>query len=118
MPVTYRDRKDSEIYGERLIIFRRNDLANDNYYFRAKIAGVGGYIRRSCKTSDASEAMVFAPAAYEDLLMRHKGGLSIVKMTVDKFFWWVDWEEEAQLHWHSYQLEAQRLRTLFVTVFW
>ena len=86
MLATYRDRKDSEIYGERLIIFRRNDLANDNYFFRAKIAGVGGYIRRSCKTSNAAEAMVFARAAYEDLLVRHKGGLSIVKMTVDKFF--------------------------------
>ena len=29
---------------------------------------------------------MFARAAYEDLLVRHKGGLSIVKMTVDKFF--------------------------------
>ena len=29
--------------------------------------------------------MVFARAAYEDLLVRHKGGLSIVKMTVDNF---------------------------------
>ena len=64
MPATYRDRKDSEIYAERLIVFRRNDWANDNSFFRAKIAGVGGYIRRSCKTSNAAEAMVFARAAY------------------------------------------------------
>ena len=74
MSATYKDRQDSDIYGERLVIFRRNDLANDNYFFRAKITGVGGYIRRSCKTENAAEAMVFARSAYEDLLVRHRGG--------------------------------------------
>ena len=94
MSATYKDRQDSDIYGERLIIFRRNDLANDNYFYRAKIAGVSGYIRRSCKTEDAAEAMVFARSAYEDLLLRHRGGLSITKLTVEKFF--NDWISRKQ----------------------
>lgn len=88
---TYRDRQDSKIFGSRLIIFRRKGVESGYFSFRAKISGVAGYIRKSCGTSDAAQAMVFAEGAYEDLLVRHKGGFSLRELTVDKFF--NDWLE-------------------------
>jgi hypothetical protein len=54
----YQDRQDSKIYGSRLIIHRRVDLDNDNFYFRAKVSGHTGYIRRSCQTDDPARAML------------------------------------------------------------
>jgi hypothetical protein len=69
MSVEYEDRKDSEIYGSRLIIHKRRIADNDIYWFRAKIAGVSGYIRRSCKTEDAAETMMIARSAYGNLLL-------------------------------------------------
>jgi len=54
----YQDRQDSKIYGSRLIIHRRVDLDNNNFYFRAKVSGHTGYIRRSCQTSDPARAML------------------------------------------------------------
>jgi integrase len=91
MSETYQDRQDSKLYGDRLIIFRRKGVENGFFTFRAKIAGVVGYIRRSCGTSDAAEAMLVAKSAYEDLLVRHKGGFTLKELTVDKFF--TDWIE-------------------------
>ena len=88
---TYRGRQDSSIYGARLIIHKRGDLDADTYYFRARIAGNKGYIRRSCGTNNAAKAMVFAENAYEDLVVRQKGGFSLTELTVDKFF--ADWIE-------------------------
>jgi len=72
MSSIYKDRQYRDIYGERPVIFCRNDLANDNYFFRVKISDVGGHIRRSWDTSNAAEAMVFARSAYEGLLLRHR----------------------------------------------
>ena len=91
MTEAYQDRQDSKIYGSRLIIFRRKGVENGFFTYRAKIAGVARYIRRSCGTSDAAEAMLFAQSAYEDLLIRNKGGFSLKELTVDKFFH--DWIE-------------------------
>jgi integrase len=91
MSETYQDRQDSKLYGERLIIFRRKGVGNGFFTFRAKISGVVGYIRRSCGTSDEAEAMLVAKSAYEDLLVRHKGGFTLTELTVDKFF--ADWIE-------------------------
>ena len=87
----YQDRHDSKIYGARLIIHRRVDLDNDNFYFRAKVSGHTGYIRRSCQTDDAARAMLIAERAYEDLLVRAKGGFALKAVTVDAFF--ADWIE-------------------------
>jgi hypothetical protein len=87
----YDDRHESSIYGARLIIHHRNDLDVDTYFFRAKIAGVKGYVRRSCGTDDVAKAMVAAESAFEDLLVRHKGGVTLTELTVDKFF--ADWTE-------------------------
>jgi len=87
----YPDRQDSKIYGSRLIIHRRPEYKTDFFYFRAKVPGVNGYIRRSCGTDDAARAMLFAESAYEDLLVRNKGGFSLNELTVDKFFY--DWIE-------------------------
>ena len=66
----YQDRQDSKLYGSRLIIHRRVDLDNDNFYFRAKVDGHTGYIRRSCQTSDVTRAMIVAEDAYEELRVR------------------------------------------------
>ena len=82
----YQDRQDSNIYGSRLIIHRRVDLDNDNFYFRAKVSGHTGYIRRSCQTDDAARAMLLAEQAYEELLVRAKGGFALKTVTVDAFF--------------------------------
>jgi len=82
----YQDRQDSKIYGARLIIHRRVDLDNDNFYFRAKVSGHNGYIRRSCKTPDPARAMLLAEQAYEELLVRAKGGFALKTVTVDAFF--------------------------------
>ena len=87
----YQDRHDSKIYGARLIIHRRVDLDNDNFYFRAKVSGHTGYIRRSCQTDDPARAMLIAERAYEDLLVRAKGGFALKAVTVDAFF--DDWIE-------------------------
>ena len=82
----YQDRQDSKIYGSRLIIHRRVDLDNDNFYFRAKVSGHSGYIRRSCQTDDPARAMLLAEQAYEELLVRAKGGFALKTVTVDAFF--------------------------------
>jgi integrase len=82
----YQDRQDSSIYGARLIIHRRVDLDNDNFYFRAKVAGHNGYIRRSCQTPDPARAMLLAEQAYEELLVRAKGGFALKTVSVDGFF--------------------------------
>ena len=74
MAAQYQDRQARKLYGSRLIIHRRVDLDNNNFYFRAKVAGHNGYIRRSCQTADAARAMLIAERAYEDLLVRAKGG--------------------------------------------
>lgn len=85
----YRDRQDSAIYGSRLIIYRRKGDNVGNFSFRAKIAGRKAYIRRSCGTPDAAEAMVLAHQQYEELLIAHRGGFSLNKLTMDEFF--TDW---------------------------
>lgn len=82
----YQDRQDSSIYGSRLIIHRRVDLDNNNFYFRAKVSGHTGYIRRSCQTPDPARAMLLAEQAYEELLVRAKGGFALKTVTVDAFF--------------------------------
>jgi len=81
----YDGKKQSQMYGSRLIIFKRRDVG-DNYWFRAKIDGQNGYIRRSCKTANADEAMRIALAAYEVLRIRQLGHLSLTTLTVEKFF--------------------------------
>ena len=86
MSDTYIDRQASSIYGERLIIHRREDVAGGVFYFRAKVQEGKGYIRRSCKTDNPLKAMMFAEQAYQDLLVRARGGYSLHDITVDKFF--------------------------------
>ena len=86
MSAKYLNREDSEIYGSRLIIFQRDDLDGDTFHFRAKIIGHKGYIRRSCKTSNTTRAMLFAENAYEDLMVRAKGGFALKELTIEKFF--------------------------------
>jgi len=86
MSETYKDRSDSKIYGERLIIYRRSDVDNGSFTFRAKISGQKGYIRRNTKSNDAARAMLLAEQAYEDLQIRKKGGLSLIKLSADRFF--------------------------------
>jgi len=86
MASQYQDRQDSKLYGSRLIIHRRVDLDNNNFYFRAKVSGHTGYIRRSCQTPDPARAMLLAEQAYEELLVRAKGGFALKTVTVDAFF--------------------------------
>ena len=80
MGETYNDRHDSKIYGARLIIYRRGDVENASFTFRAKVAGQKGYIRRNTKTDDPARAMVLAEQAYEELQVRKKSGLSLIQL--------------------------------------
>jgi hypothetical protein len=64
MPETCKGRQESPLNGNKLIIFRRNDLDSDRFFFRAKIEGIAGYIRQSSGTSNASEAMLKAQAGH------------------------------------------------------
>ena len=86
MTETYNDRHDSKIYGARLIIYRRGDVENGSFTFRAKIAGQKGYIRRNTKSDDPARAMLLAEQAYEELQVRKKSGLSLVQMSANTFF--------------------------------
>lgn len=103
---SYRERHTSSIYGERLIIHRRDDIDADTFFFRAKIVGRAGYVRRSSGTSNAAKAMINAEAAYEDLLIKHKGGFSLTEVTVDKFFH--DWLDRKKHHFTEKRLEWKR----------
>ena len=62
------------------------DLDNDNFYFRAKVDGHTGYIRRSCQTSDVARAMKVAEEAYEELRVRAKGCSDLKTVTLDALF--------------------------------
>lgn len=86
MSETYNDRHDSKIYGARLIIYRRGDVENASFTFRAKVAGQKGYIRRNTKTDDPARAMVLAEQAYEELQVRKKSGLSLIQLSANAFF--------------------------------
>ena len=87
MSQTYKDRHDSEIYGSRLVIFRRKDAPADGpFSFRAKIDGTKGYIRRTTKETNPHKAMMLAESGYEDLRVRHKGRFSLKELLVDKLF--------------------------------
>ena len=102
----YQDRQDSKLYGSWLIIHRRVDLDNDNFYFRAKVSGHTGYIRRSCQTPDAARAMLLAEQAYEELLVRAKGGFALKTVTVDAFFeGWINERSEFGEANHEVHLE-------------
>jgi integrase len=86
MSSAYLDRQDSPLYGGSLIIYRRKDQQNGNFMFRAKIDGTEGYVRRTTKTNDPQEAMRIASDEFDELRIRHKGGFSLQKVTVEKFF--------------------------------
>ena len=51
-----------------------------------KIEGHKGYIRRTLKETNPDRALVLAEQAYENLRVRDKGGLSLMELSVDKFF--------------------------------
>ena len=84
MSATYRDKHESNIYVSWLIIFRREE--EGSFWFRAKIQGHKGYIRRTLKETNPDRALVLAEQAYENLRVRDKGGLSLMELSVDKFF--------------------------------
>ena len=45
-----------------------------------------GYIRRTLKETNPDRALVLAEQAYENQRVREKGGLSLMELSVDKFF--------------------------------
>ena len=49
----YRDKIESAVYGSRMLLYKRSDTPNDTWWFRAKVEGHKGYVRRSCRTSNA-----------------------------------------------------------------
>ena len=72
-----------------MIIFRRKD--GGSFSYRAKITGHKGYIRRSINETNPDKALLLAEQEYEDLQVRHRGGLSLKEVSVDKFFyWWIE----------------------------
>lgn len=109
MAASYQDRIDCDFYGEKLIIHRRADCG-DNFWFRAKIEGRANYIRRSCKTSDAAEALAYARKQYDELRIKRASGGALVKLTFEKYFlrWLSDNQHrlsEKRHHWKKWCFE-------------
>lgn len=89
MSETYNDRHDSKIYGARLIIYRRGDVENASFTFRAKIAGQKGYIRRNTKSDDPARAMLLLLSSAQKprtlYSLRHFYAISRLRQGVDVF---------------------------------
>ena len=80
----YKDATYIEGFGSELILFRRSDLGNDVWHFRANIDGVRGYIRRSTKETDLTLAKRTATNAYHTLMGQKAAGLRLGKKKVSE----------------------------------
>ena len=78
----YKDATQVEGFGTELILFKRADLASDNWWYRANIPGVRGYIRRSTKETELVIAKRVAATAYHNLLGQKSAGLKLGKKKV------------------------------------
>lgn len=74
---SYIDKTPIAGFEEKLILYKRDDVATDNWYYRAKIDGVKDYIRRSTKTSNLDLAKAEAVKQYTELLGKKAANVSL-----------------------------------------
>ena len=84
MDSKYKDATEVEGFGTELILFRRSDLGNDVWHFRANIPGVRGYIRRSTKETELALAKRAAATAYHNLMGQKAAGLKLGKKKISE----------------------------------
>jgi integrase len=82
----FEDKQEHDIYGGKVVIYKRGDIGSDNWWCRLKIDNVRGYIRRSCKTQNAAIAMRKATDDYENFKLRKQNNLSLDNYTVADYF--------------------------------
>lgn len=84
MPETYIDRYDVPATNNQLVLYKRSDLDSDAWWFRTKIDGRKGYIRRSTREHERVLAERLAIEEWHNLRMKHGAGLSLtVKLVRD-----------------------------------
>ena len=69
-------------FGTELILYKRADLTSEAWWFRARVKGRRGYIRRSTKEIDIVLAMSVAKQSYFQLMGRQDQGLELGKRKV------------------------------------
>jgi integrase len=82
----YGERIESEIYGSAVLIYKRKDVGGNNWWYRLKIDGVKGYVKKSSKTEKEKIALRNAEKEYEKLRLRADNNLSIKSYTVREYF--------------------------------
>ncbi len=65
---TYLDSTEIQGFGDTLILYKRSDVSQDHWWFRAKVPGVKGYIRRTTKEDALDRATTTAKTKYVTLL--------------------------------------------------
>lgn len=73
----YLDRTEVRGFGDELILYKRADLNVETWWYRAKIEGHKGYIRRSTKETELAFAERKARDAYIKLLGKSEAGLQL-----------------------------------------
>ena len=113
MSQSYIDRFFVAGTNEQLMLYKRADLANnDAWWYRAKIKGNKGYIRRSTRETERVLAERFAVDEWHNLQGKHKAGLKLtaklVRDVIGDFFEVVYRDKEPQRAkylqntWHRY----------------
>jgi integrase len=82
----YRDKIESAVYGSRLLLYKRSDTPNDTWWFRAKVEGHKGYVRRSCRTSNAEIALTYANQKFDELRYKKSNNQSLKELTFEQYF--------------------------------
>ena len=82
----FKDMVEHDVYGAQVAIYKRGDVGGNNWWYRLKITGVRGYIRRSSKTENASIAMRTATEQFENYKLRKQNNLSLDNYTVGRIF--------------------------------
>ena len=80
----YKDATEIAGFGTELILYKRADLTSDAWWFRARIDGRRGYIRRSTREQDLTLATAAAKKAFYDLMGRQGQGLELGKRKVSE----------------------------------
>lgn len=82
----YKDQIQSAVYGSRLVLYKRSDTPNDIWWFRAKVDGHKGYIRRSTKHVNVELALIYATQKFEELRFKAQNQQSLSELNFEQYF--------------------------------
>jgi hypothetical protein len=68
------------------VLYKRSEMDNDTWWFRAKVEGHKGYVRRSCRTSNAEIALAYATQKFEELRFKKSNNQSLKELTFEQYF--------------------------------